>query len=76
MQQYRTGNSVIFKVPEREIDIPVADLYTPTPGHRPDHAALILSSGGEYAFFAGESCGWLNIDRQGNYGWTEAGKNK
>ncbi|HFZ8993350.1 TPA: MBL fold metallo-hydrolase [Citrobacter freundii] len=96
--------------------------YTPTPGHSPDHAALILSSGGEYAFFAGDivhsplqfihpewnsvfcgdhpqaeksrrqamawceehharwfsahfpgqSCGWLNADERGNYGWTEA----
>lgn len=100
--------------------------YTPTPGHSPDHAALILASDGEYAFFAGdiahsplqfshpewnsvfcgdhqqaevsrrramawcqehhalwcsahftgESCGWLSIDRQGNYGWAEAGDAK
>ncbi|WP_333849445.1 MBL fold metallo-hydrolase [Leclercia sp.] len=28
--------------------------YTPTPGHSPDHASLILSAGGEYAFFAGD----------------------
>ena len=28
--------------------------YVPTPGHSPDHAALILSCGGEYAFFAGD----------------------
>lgn len=28
--------------------------YMPTPGHSPDHAALILSSGGEYGFFAGD----------------------
>lgn len=28
--------------------------YTPMPGHSPDHAALILSAGGEYAFFAGD----------------------
>lgn len=27
MQQYRTGDSVIFKVLEREIHISVADLY-------------------------------------------------
>ncbi|EOF5101101.1 MBL fold metallo-hydrolase [Salmonella enterica] len=28
--------------------------YTPTPGHSPDHASLILSSASEYAFFAGD----------------------
>ncbi|MEH0876044.1 MBL fold metallo-hydrolase [Pectobacterium cacticida] len=28
--------------------------YMPTPGHSPDHASLILSSGGESAFFAGD----------------------
>lgn len=28
--------------------------YMPTPGHSPDHASLILSSEGEYAFFAGD----------------------
>ncbi|MCR1554405.1 MAG: MBL fold metallo-hydrolase [Enterobacter cloacae] len=100
--------------------------YTPTPGHSPDHAALILSCGGEYAFFAGDiahsplqfahpewnsvfcvdreqaetsrrramawcaehhalwfsahfagqSCGWLNVDKHGNYGWTEASDSK
>lgn len=27
MKQYRTGDSVIFKVLEREIHIPTADLY-------------------------------------------------
>lgn len=27
MQHYRTGDGVIFKVPEREIPIPAADLY-------------------------------------------------
>lgn len=96
--------------------------YTPTPGHSPDHASLILSSDNDYAFFsgdivhsplqfahpewnsvfcgdhaqaqasrrqamawceehqallfsshfAGRSCGWLNVDDQGNYGWREA----
>jgi len=96
--------------------------YVPTPGHSPDHAALILSSGGKYAFFTGdiahsplqfshpewnsvfcsdhqqaeksrrwamawceehhalwcsahfpgESCGWLTVDRHGNYALTEA----
>lgn len=100
--------------------------YTPTPGHSPDHAALILTSGGEDAFFAGDivhsplqfshpewnsvfcvdrqqaeasrrramawceqhhalwfsahiagaSCGWLNLDKHGNYGWTEASDSK
>ena len=28
--------------------------YIPTPGHSPDHASLIISSGGEYGLFTGD----------------------
>lgn len=74
MQTYQTGDSLIFKVPEREISLqPVIEAgqletvdvaarplvggriaFIPTPGHSPDHAALILSSGDDYACFSGD----------------------
>ena len=36
-----------------------------------EHHALWFS-----AHFAGPSCGWLNVDKHGNYGWTEASNSK